>query len=125
MSTIRPPAVAGLFYPGLQTVLSRNLDELMLRAATHGKQGKLKGLIAPHAGYVYSGYTAATGYKLLKERPFSSVIIVGPSHREYFNGVSIYDGDAFKTPLGNVGIDHELRDQLVHEWTDISVTETG
>lgn len=125
MSTIRPPAVAGLFYPGLQTVLTRNLDELMLRAATRGKRGKLKGLIAPHAGYSYSGYTAATGYKLLKERPFSSVIIVGPSHREYFNGVSIYDGDAFKTPLGDVEVDAGLRDQLVHAWKDIALTDTG
>ncbi len=125
MSMIRSPAVAGLFYPGLQAVLNRNIDELLLRAAAQGKQGRLKGLIAPHAGYAYSGYTAATGYKLLKERPFSSVIIVGPSHREYFNGVSIYAGDAFKTPLGDVEVDADLRNELVHAWKDIAVAETG
>lgn len=125
MSTIRQPVVAGLFYPELQTVLTRSVEELMLRAALRPAKGRLRGVIAPHAGYIYSGYTAAIGYKLLKGKSFDSVIIIGPSHREYFNGVSIYNGDAFKTPMGNVEIDHNLRDQLVKEWADISVAETG
>lgn len=125
MSTVRHPAVSGLFYPDLRAVLTRNVDELVLRAASKPARGKLRGVIAPHAGYVYSGYTAAIAYKLLKEQSYDSVIIIGPSHREYFDGVSICAGDAFETPLGAVGIDHEMRDRLVHEWGAISVTETG
>jgi len=96
-----------------------------LRAASKPVHGKLRGVIVPHAGYVYSGYTAAVAYRLLKEQSFDSVIIVGPSHREYFDGVSICSGDAFETPLGTIGIDHELRDRLVQEWPALSVTETG
>ncbi len=125
MSTIREPAVAGLFYPDLQTVLSRNVDELLLRAASRTIRGSLRGLIAPHAGYVYSGSTAAIGFKLLKERHFDSIIIVGPSHREYFDGVSIYDGDAYKTPLGVVEVDAALRDRLRQAWPAVTVSESG
>jgi len=125
MSTVRHPAVSGLFYPDLRAVLTRNVDELVLRAASKPARGRLRGVIAPHAGYVYSGYTAAVAYKLLKEQSYDAVIIVGPSHREYFDGVSICAGDAFETPLGNIAIDHELRDRLVKEWAGISVTETG
>ena len=125
MATVRHPAVSGLFYPDLRAVLTRNVDELLLRAASRPQRGKLRGVIAPHAGYVYSGYTAAVGYKLLKDKSYDSVIIVGPSHREYFNGVSIYNGDAFRTPLGDVDVDHALRERLVQEWAKIMVTETG
>jgi len=125
MSTVRQPAVSGLFYPNLRVALARSVDELVLRAASKPVRGRLHGIIAPHAGYVYSGGTAAVAYKLLKDKSYDSVIIIGPSHREYFDGVSICAGDAFETPLGAVGIDHELRDLLVQEWPGISVTETG
>ncbi len=71
------------------------------------------GLIAPHAGYIYSGKTAAYAYNLLKDKKYKTVIIISPSHAEYFPGISIYDGDAYETPLGIVEIDQEMTDKIV------------
>ena len=88
-------------------------------------KGTIVALIAPHAGYQYSGATAANGYKLLKERVFDSVVIVSPSHREYFDGISIYNGSAYNTPLGNLLIDERLREELVEGDTIIEVSHRG
>lgn len=113
--TIRPPAVAGMFYPDNPSVLSSQIDELLNRTKTHQLVGELRGLISPHAGYVYSGYTAANGYKLLEGKSYDTVVIVGPSHREYFDGISVYSGSGYRTPLGDVEIDGELREALIRD----------
>jgi AmmeMemoRadiSam system protein B len=112
MATIREPAVAGMFYPGIPAQLNRELEELLRDARPRTIEGTLVALIAPHAGYMYSGSTAALGYKLLLSRSFDVVVIVGPSHREYFRGISVYSGDAYRTPLGDVPIDTKLREEL-------------
>jgi MEMO1 family protein len=109
---IRPAAVSGMFYPADPTLLSLNVDSLLEKHAP-SVQGTLIGLISPHAGYMYSGYTAAAGYAELRGRGIKTAVIVSPSHREYFNGLSIYDGDAYRTPLGIVEIDAELRERLL------------
>jgi MEMO1 family protein len=109
---IRPAAVSGMFYPADPTILSLHVDSL-LEKHTPSVQGTLLGLISPHAGYMYSGYTAAAGYAELRGRDIRTAVIVSPSHREYFNGLSIYDGDAYRTPLGIVDIDSELRERLL------------
>lgn len=113
MPTIREAAVAGMFYPGLPGVLNRDLELLLNNAQPRTPPGTLRALIVPHAGYMYSGSTAAMGYKLLLSQNFDSVVIVGPSHREYFDGISIYPGDAYRTPLGNIQVDTSLRDVLL------------
>ena len=115
---IRPPAVAGTFYPGNAKTLQKDLDELFLRAKPASPLGSLVALISPHAGYMYSGFTAAHGYKLLQGQKFDCVVIVAPSHREYFEGVSVYSGSAYQTPLGTFPVDEGLRSDLL-EASDI------
>ncbi|HXG37877.1 MAG TPA: AmmeMemoRadiSam system protein B [Bacteroidota bacterium] len=125
MSTIREPAVAGMFYPAIPTQLHRELDELFRSAKPRKVEGTLLALIAPHAGYMYSGSTAAVGYKLLSSLNFDTVVVVGPSHREYFRGISVFSGDAYRTPLGDVPIDMKLREELVAQSEAIVMSHVG
>lgn len=119
-TTVRPPAVAGLFYPADPKDLNQQIDNLLERVKNGSLNGHLVALVSPHAGYMYSGFTAAHGYKLLQGHEFNSVIIVSPSHREYFNGISVYGGTAYRTPLGDISIDSDLRDALADDLIVIS-----
>lgn len=112
-SDIRPPAVAGMFYPEAKDTLNHQLDELFQSANQPTVEGTIVALISPHAGYMYSGLTAAHGYSLLKGRSFDTVVIVSPSHREYFEGICVFSGTAYRTPLGVIEIDTHLRDELL------------
>ncbi|MCF8479386.1 MAG: AmmeMemoRadiSam system protein B [Rhodospirillum sp.] len=117
---IRPTAVAGLFYPKDPAALLRDLDALLdeaveLHPASQGDPPQPpKALIAPHAGYIYSGLTAALAYAPLS--PFaatiSRVILLGPSHRVGFGGLAACDLDAYDTPLGPVPVDREWMARL-------------
>ncbi len=109
---IRLPAVAGFFYPANPNILKRQINDLLNIAKSNVKIDFVNGLVVPHAGYQYSGKTAAFGFNLLKDKEYKTVIILSPSHREYFPGVSIYSGDAYETPLGIVEIDKEIADKL-------------
>jgi len=103
--TVRAPAVAGLFYPGvpgyLRTFVVDALDQARTLAGP-GEEAPPRALIVPHAGYVYSGTTAATAYHLLKNQSVKHVVIVGPTHRVGINGIALPDADAMATPLGEV-----------------------
>ncbi|MFZ1729939.1 MAG: AmmeMemoRadiSam system protein B [Bacteroidota bacterium] len=122
---IRPPAVSGLFYPADPTVLSVTVDQLLDQHPPAHTEGKVIAIVSPHAGYAYSGPTAAAAYSLLRHRPFRTAVIVSPSHREYFNGVSVYDGDAYRTPLGLINVDVELREKLLAYKGVITSSEMG
>lgn len=112
MTTIRKPAVAGFFYPGNPDELTSELNEFLSRAASPDVK-EPGGIIVPHAGYTYSGLTAAYAYSLLEGRSYDTVIVLSPSHREYFSGISIYEGDAYETPLGVIEVDQEKADALM------------
>ena len=101
---VRPPAVAGSFYPGDQAVL-RELVDSLLRAA-RSIPPVPKAVIVPHAGYVYSGSTAAEGYACLAPAAddIKHVVIVGPCHHVGVHGVALPDADALRTPLGDVPV---------------------
>ena len=100
---VRLPAVAGLFYPGEAATLSKTVDGLLAVAPEHYIP-KLKALVCPHAGYEFSGQTAAIAYKLLAGRDVQTVVVMGPSHYALFQGACIPNADAYKTPLGLVPI---------------------
>ncbi len=110
---IRQPAVSGLFYPADPTLLSLEVDDMLDSQAPDPAIGMPLGLIAPHAGYAWSGSTAAAGYALLRGHAFRTAVIISPSHREYFNGISVFEGDAYRTPLGLINVDVELREKLL------------
>lgn len=104
---VRPPAVAGRFYPGepdqLESEVSRLLDHAAGAAA-----GVPKALIAPHAGYVYSGCVAAAAFATLRHRAHTieRVVLVGPAHYVHLTGIAVPTAAAFEMPLGRVPVDH-------------------
>ena len=106
METIRPAAVAGLFYPETGRELGRAVRALMARAPANPLLPKA--LIAPHAGYEYSGSVAASAYASLAARTarIRRVVLLGPCHRVAVRGLALPASDAFATPLGMVPVDH-------------------
>jgi AmmeMemoRadiSam system protein B len=105
---VRPPAVAGRFYPGTAGQLGATVTELLADAEQVGAAPK--GVIAPHAGYVYSGPIAATAYASVRARAnaIEKVVLLGPAHRVYLDGLALPAADRFATPLGEVEIDAAL-----------------
>jgi AmmeMemoRadiSam system protein B/AmmeMemoRadiSam system protein A len=105
MSTVRPPAVAGQFYPDKAAELKRTVDTFLSEEATEAPCPKA--IVAPHAGYVYSGSTAAKAYARVKNgaENISRVILLGPAHRVGFRGMALSGADFYSTPLGQVPID--------------------
>jgi hypothetical protein len=105
---VRAPAVAGLFYPGDAAALSKTIDGLLASAPDHFIP-RLKALVCPHAGYEFSGQTAAIAYKLLAGRDVQTVVVMGPSHYALFQGACIPNADAYQTPLGLVPISEKAK----------------
>jgi len=109
MNSSRPPAVAGLFYPDSPAELAGGVRALL--AATHAREGgpHPKALIVPHAGYVYSGPVAASGYARLAPMAgrIRRVVLLGPVHRVPVRGLALPQARAFATPLGEVMLDTE------------------
>lgn len=101
---VREPAVAGLFYPKDPAELSRVIDACLAAAKVGSRDGELKALICPHAGYPYSGPVAAFAYKLLAGRSYDTVIVMGPSHYAAIHAVAVPDAEIYRTPLGDVPI---------------------
>lgn len=121
MPNTRPAAVAGLFYPADSAMLARTVAQMLEHATrTAGAASQAdaepapKALIVPHAGYVYSGATAAQAYALLTplRHQIRRVVLLGPVHRVPVRGLALPDADAFETPLGRVGIDTEAVAEL-------------
>ena len=105
--TVRAPAVAGLFYPGEAPALRTQLGQLLADNPTEGAAPKA--LIAPHAGYVYSGPIAARAYNraALRAATVQRVVLLGPAHRVALRGLALPTVDAFGTPLGDVPLDRD------------------
>ena len=113
-SSIRQPAVAGSFYPGDASELRAMVSGYLRQAPAVALQSPAKALIVPHAGYMYSGSTAAAAYALVAQRSrLRRVVLIGPSHRVYLRGGAVPRADAFATPLGTVRIDAELKAGLL------------
>jgi len=110
MNTVRPAAVAGMFYPGEARALAAELDDLLGDAGDPvPRLGYPKALVVPHAGYIYSGGVAARAYDELAAARGSvrRVVLLGPTHRVAVKGLAAPSAEAFATPLGSVRIDRE------------------
>jgi len=116
MGFIRQPAVAGRFYPEtkteLQTVVNQHLETALCAVDAPAP----KAIIAPHAGFIYSGPVAASVYALLKpvKNTIKRVILLGPCHRVGITGLALSAAEAFSTPLGDVAIDHSQDSALLN-----------
>jgi AmmeMemoRadiSam system protein B len=113
-SRIRPPAVAGLFYPANANELRRVVESCLDAATPRASTPTPKALIVPHAGYVYSGPVAGFAYRALRDAPATvrHVVMIGPSHRVPLDGLAVPSATAFATPLGDVAVDVATRDRL-------------
>ena len=113
MSQVRRPAVAGLFYPDQPEELHAMIRGFLKQAEATGAAPKA--LIAPHAGYVYSGPVAASAYALLAQAQgtIKKVVLIGPSHRVGFRGIAACSADSYATPLGIVVIDRDSIEKIL------------
>ena len=109
---IRTPAVAGTFYPEDENDLSELINNCLPVGEIPEPDSDLISLVSPHAGIVYSGQVAGYAYNLLKDTLIQNILILAPSHHEYFVGGTIYDGDAYATPLGEVPINSDLSQKI-------------
>jgi AmmeMemoRadiSam system protein B len=108
MTQVRPPAVAGMFYPGDRDELATTVDQLLAEASqTPGETPKA--LVVPHAGYVYSGPIAATAYTRLRDAAphLRRVVLLGPAHRVWLQGLALPAAEGLETPLGILPVDGE------------------
>lgn len=103
---VRRPAVAGQFYPSNPDVVRRMIKEYVDQATLPEDLGAVRAVIAPHAGYVYSGLTAGYAFKPLASLPERewTVFLLGPAHRASFRGVALGEYSAFRTPLGDAPV---------------------
>jgi AmmeMemoRadiSam system protein B/AmmeMemoRadiSam system protein A len=108
LEQIRESVIAGSWYPGSASRLQQEVQAYLRQASVKDFKGHLVALISPHAGYRYSGQVAAYAYKILERQKFSTVVVIAPSHRSYFRGVSVYDRGGYRTPLGVVPLDEEF-----------------
>ncbi len=108
----RQPAVAGQFYPYDRKELKSVIKKYIDAADDLGIKGYVSGLICPHAGYPFSGQTAAYAFRQIVERTYKTVVVIGPSHNAYFDGISIQPAGYFVTPLGSLEIDIDFVKKL-------------
>ncbi len=117
--------MAGSFYPSDPVELSKALAEMYSSVEKKVLPGRPIGIIAPHAGYTYSGRTAAMAYKQLEGMEYNTVVVISPSHTVFFQGASVYDGGAYQTPIGVVPIDLPLSNRIAQINPSIFLSNKG
>jgi MEMO1 family protein len=116
MTTIRYPAVAGQFYPENPETLRQTVTTLLQEANNFANLPTPKAIIAPHAGYIYSGPIAASAYACLKkaQQKISKVVILAPAHRYPVAKLAATNVDVYTTPLGNINVDKNNVKKIMH-----------
>ena len=118
---IRRAAVAGSFYPGNANQLKNDIQKYLSETKAFDEFPNIAGIISPHAGYIFSGLITANGFKVISHLKPKNIIVLSPSHREFFHGFSIYNGNYYETPLGKIKISQQLVEQInQNEFTQIS-----
>ena len=115
----KQPEFAGTFYSADKKLLTSTIDGYLEKANPVFAFNDILAIISPHAGYGYSGPTAAEAYKLIKNRTYKTVIILGTAHRYAFNGFAVADQDYFSTPLGKIPVDKVFAASLVGQDEDV------
>ncbi|MDD5428049.1 MAG: AmmeMemoRadiSam system protein B [Candidatus Omnitrophica bacterium] len=112
---IKRSDLAGTWYPDDKAKLTALLKSYLDNAQDEKIDGQLFAIISPHAGYQFSGPVAAYGFKAARNKNIKTVIVIGFSHRKYFDGISVYAKGAWQTPLGDAGIDEALAAELMSQ----------
>ncbi|KAI8065209.1 MEMO1 family [Gongronella butleri] len=112
MTKTRRATHAGSWYTDNKTELDRQLDRFISDANDIGAQSNVKAIIGPHAGFAYSGPTAAYAYNCIDIEQVERVFLLGPSHHVYLQGCALSQCDEYATPLGNLALDRDTLDEL-------------
>lgn len=112
---VRPAAWAGQFYPSDPERLREDVTRYLDEGGDRWPGGPVVGLVAPHAGYVYSGAVAGSAYAAVRGGSYDRVVVLAPSHRARFRGASLWPRGAYRTPLGDVPVDEEGGARLLRE----------
>lgn len=110
---LRRPAVSGMFYSEDESQLKRQLERAFANARIHRERKKTIGIVAPHAGYEYSGLTAAKAYSSFGKNPSKTFIILGPNHAEIGPEISVWSRGTWLTPLGECKIAENIADKII------------
>jgi AmmeMemoRadiSam system protein B len=110
---VREPILAGSWYPGSPEKLRAMVSDYLAKADPPAVHGEIMAMVVPHAGYVYSGQVAAFAYQLIRGSDFKRVVLIGPSHRVPFRGISVNQQSAYRTPLGTVPVDQAFSKRLL------------
>ena len=113
---IRKSVVSGSFYPDKKEELLKYINQFNSFKTNNETFENIKAIIVPHAGYIYSGFTANLAYKLASKKKIKRVIVIGPSHRVYLKGASVALYDEYETPLGNLKMDKEFSQNLIDKY---------
>lgn len=113
MKKIRKTVIAGSWYPVDPNVLRKDIKHYFRSAVNAQLTGEILAIIAPHAGYIFSGQIAAHAYNLIGGKKYDTVIVIGPSHRVAFHGVSIYSKGGYETPLGIVPVEEDVANKIL------------
>jgi len=112
----RQPAVAGSFYPSGSEKLRSDLQELFGKCNGPVTGSTVRAIIVPHAGYVYSGHTAAVAFSAIPaDAEYDNIFLIGASHRFAFEGAAVFTSGDLVTPLGKVPVNRQTGEKLIHE----------
>ena len=116
--SIRKSVVSGSFYPHKKEELLKYINHFNSFKTDVETFEDIKAIIVPHAGYIYSGFTANLAYKLVSssKNDIKRVVVIGPSHRVYLKGASVALYDEYETPLGNLKIDKKFSQNLIDKY---------
>lgn len=114
--SIRKSVVSGSFYPEKKEELLEYINNFNSIETSLEAFEDIKAIIVPHAGYIYSGFTANLAYKLASNKKFKTVVVIGPSHRVYLKGASVSLNDEYETPFGNLKINKQLSEKLIEKY---------
>jgi len=115
MDYIKKSLIAGSWYPGNPRILDKDINNYFNNVSDMTVSGQILGLVAPHAGYVYSGQVAAHAYNQIKGHTYDVVFVIGPSHRTFFRGISLFNQGGYETPLGIVNVHQSIADRLLEQ----------
>jgi AmmeMemoRadiSam system protein B len=114
-----------MFYPEKKMELDRTVAIVLEESQEYNIPGAIRGMVVPHAGYMFSGGVAARAYRQVFGHDVDIVVVISPSHCEYFTEISIYDGYAYSTPLGSLPVDREIAEKLLATSPQIILSDKG